>query len=55
MENNNLNDKFVEDMLKKAKEKREVKPQSRWEGVNRTEVEEITAKILGVKRRKDSE
>lgn len=49
----NLNDKFVEDMLKKAKEKREVKPQSRWEGVDRTEVEEMTAKILGFKRKKD--
>ena len=39
-------------MLKKAKDKKEVKPQTRFEGVDREEVEEMTENILGFKKKK---
>ena len=42
-------DKFVEEMLKKAKEKGAAKPQTRTEGVDREEVEELTGEVLGWK------
>ena len=44
------NQKFVEEMLKRAKDKKETEPQTRHEGVDYKEAEEITAKILGFKR-----
>jgi len=49
------NQKFVEEMLKRAKEKKETKAQTRTEGVDREEAEEITAKVLGFKRKKEEE
>ncbi len=42
-------DKFVQEMLKKAKEKKETKPQTRTEGVDREAVEELTGDVLGWK------
>jgi hypothetical protein len=45
-------DKFVQEMLKKANEKKETKAQKRTEGVNKEEVEDMTAEILGWKKKK---
>ena len=47
------NQKFVEEMLKRAKEKKETPAQTRYEGVDRKEAEEITARILGFKKKKE--
>ena len=37
--------KFVRDMLDKAKDKEQVKPQSRSEGVNNKDIEQLTENI----------
>jgi len=37
--------KFVRDMLEKAKDKNQAKPQSRSEGVNNKEIEQLTENI----------
>jgi len=47
------NQKFVEEMLKRSKEKKETKPQTRHDDVSYKEAEEITAKILGFKKKKE--
>ena len=46
-------DKFVQEMLKKANEKKETKPQKRTEGVDREKVEEMTEELLGWKKKKE--
>lgn len=38
-------DKFVQEMLKKSQEKKEVKPQTRYEGVDKEEVARLTENI----------
>lgn len=43
---------FVEEMLKKAKEKKETKPQTRTQGVNREEVEEMAENLWKLKKKK---
>ena len=48
-------DKFVEEMLKKAKEKKETKPQTRTEGVDHKQIEEMTDAIQGFKKKKKEE
>ncbi|MBW2996613.1 hypothetical protein KY332_04930 [Candidatus Woesearchaeota archaeon] len=47
------NEKFVEEMLKSAEKKKETKPQKRTEGVDKEEVEDMTAEILGWKKKKE--
>jgi len=47
-------DKFVQEMLRKAKEKKETVPQTRTEGVNREEVENIVDELHGLKKKKDN-
>ena len=42
---NEVTDKFVKDMLERAKKNEEVKPQSRSEGVDVNQVEKITENI----------
>lgn len=42
-------DKFVQEMLKKAKEKGAAEPQTRTQGVDRKAVEELTGEVLGWK------
>lgn len=37
--------KFVQDMLKKADEKKKTEPQTRFEGVKKEEVEKLTENI----------
>lgn len=45
--------KFVENMLKQAKEKKqETAPQSRTEGVDKEKIAEMTEQILGWKKKK---
>jgi len=46
-------DKFVQEMLKKAKDNKETKPQTRTEGVNREEVESIVDELHGLKKKKE--
>jgi hypothetical protein len=41
----NETDNFVQSMLKQAKEKQAVKPQSRCEGVQQNEIEQLTKNI----------
>ncbi len=48
-------DKFVQEMLKKAKENKETKPQTRTEGVDRQAIEEMTEELLGFKKKKREE
>ena len=43
------NQKFIEQMLKQAKEKKQTQPQTRTEGVDREKVEELTGEVLGWK------
>jgi len=43
--------KFVEEMLKKAQEKKETKAQSRTEGVDKQEVEDIVDSLMGKKKK----
>ena len=45
-------EKFVEEMLKRTKEKKETKPQTRTEGVNREEVEGIAENLWKLKKKK---
>lgn len=40
-----VHDKFVENMLKSSKEKREIKPQSSFDGVKPEDVVRITSNI----------
>jgi polyhydroxyalkanoate synthesis regulator phasin len=40
------NSKFVEEMLKRAKEKKETKAQTRTEGVDKEEIEKMTKKFV---------
>lgn len=47
------NDKFVENMLKKAKEKKETKPHKRFSDNNQEDIEEKTKEILGWKEKKE--
>ena len=49
------NQKFVEEMLKRSKEKGAAKPQTRTEGVDREEVEDLTAEIMGFKKKKEED
>ncbi len=49
------NDKFVEEMLKSAKKKKETKAQKRYDGKDQEEVEEKTKEILGWKEKKKKE
>ena len=37
---------FVEEMLKKTKEKKETKPQTRTQGVDKKEIEKMTEKLI---------
>ena len=46
-------DKFVQEMLKKAKEKKETLPQTRTEGVDHQEVENIVDELQGLKKKKE--
>ena len=49
-------DKFVDEMLKSVeKKKKETKPQTRTEGVDRDKVEEMTEELLGWKKKKEEE
>jgi len=43
--NKEITDKFVKDMLQSAEKKEEVKPQTRFEGVEVDKVEKITENI----------
>ncbi len=43
-------DKFVQSMLKSAKEKKEVKPQTRTEGVDQQEIEKLVEMMQGFKK-----
>jgi hypothetical protein len=45
-------EKFVANMLKSAKEKKTVNPQTRFEGVQSAEVEELTKNIVQAEARK---
>jgi len=45
MANKEITDKFVQDMLKKANQKEDAKPQLRTEGVDINQVERITENI----------
>ena len=46
---------FVDEMLKRAKDKKQTKPQTRTEGVDREKIEEMTGEILGFKKKKEEE
>ena len=46
------NQRFIEEMLKKAKENKETKPQTRTEGVDHKEIEDMTDEIQGFKKKK---
>ena len=45
------NDKWVQDMLEKAKEKKNVVPQTRTEGVDRAKIQEMTENLMGFKKK----
>ncbi|MEE9525026.1 MAG: hypothetical protein V3V78_00275 [Candidatus Woesearchaeota archaeon] len=45
-------DKFVQEMLKKVNEKKETEARTRTHGVDHSEVEDITAEVLGWKKKK---
>jgi hypothetical protein len=42
----NEHDKFVQNMLKSATEKKEAKPQTRYEGTNKEEIEQMAKNII---------
>jgi len=46
------NDRFVEEMLKKVKEKKETKPQTRTQGVNKEEVEDLVKNVWEIRKKK---
>ena len=46
-------EKFIAAMLKSAKEKKDVEPQTRFEGVDKKEVQDIVAEIQGFKKKKE--
>ena len=48
-------DKFVEEMLKSAEKKKETKAQTRTEGVDHKQIEEMTEEIQGFKKKKKEE
>ncbi|MBR9691480.1 hypothetical protein GOV06_01715 [Candidatus Woesearchaeota archaeon] len=48
-------DKFVAEMLKRAKEKKETEARTRTHGVDREKVEEMTEELLGFKKKKKEE
>ena len=46
MDERDQHQKFIEEMLKKAEKKEDVKPQTRCEGVDKKEVEQKTKELL---------
>jgi hypothetical protein len=49
------NQRFVEEMLKRAKEKKETEAKTRTDGVDRKEIEEMAENVLGMKKKKKEE
>jgi len=49
------NDKFVEEMLKRAKKNKETKAQKRFDVTDQKEIEEKTKEIMGWKEKKKEE